>query len=361
MLMIDAHLDLAWNAHQWNRNLLHSVYTIRAQETNLPEKGRAQGTVAFPEMRRGRIAICFATLMARSTGTPLPHIDYASPTQAFGIARGHLAYYRALENERHIRIITKRAQLEQHIAEWEAWDAAHTEDTVQTPPIGLVVTMESADPILHPEEVGDWFEAGLRIIGPAHYGPGRYAGGTGTELGLSELGVQLAQAMGPAGLMLDVTHLSDQSFWQALEHYKGPAVLASHNNCRALAPHQRQCSDEQLRAIIARGGVIGAAFDIWMVVPDWNRGKTTNKDATMTMIVDHIDHVCQLAGNSQHAGLGSDLDGGYGREQAPGDLDTIADMQQVKDILAKRGYKDDDVANIMYRNWVRLLRSAWQE
>jgi membrane dipeptidase len=381
MLMIDSHLDLGWNALQWNRNLLQSVYTLRAQEKGIDEKGRAQGTVAFPEMRHGRMALCFATVLARNTGVTAPHIDFGSQAQAYAIAQGHLLYYRALEREGHIRIITGLAALDKHVAEWQAWDSAHpaagsttsaqyAEQAAKTagqvgpaqdtPPLGFVVSMESADAIRDPEQLSEWHAAGLRIIGPAHYGPGRFAGGTSTELGLTSLGVGLLAEMDRLGVILDLTHLCDESFWHALEVFHGP-VLASHNNCRALVPHQRQFSDEQLRAIIARDGVIGSAFDTWMLIPDWNKGTDTNRKAGIATVVDHIEHVCQLAGNSAHAAIGSDLDGGYGREQSPHDLDTIADMQQIAVILAQRGYQETDIAAIMHGNWLRLLRRAWSQ
>ena len=359
MLMIDSHLDLGWNALQWNRNLLQSVYTIRVQERDLAEKGRAQGTVAFPEMRRGRLALCFATVLARNTGVTAPHIDFGSQAQAYAIGQGHLLYYRALERDGIIRVITGRAALDKHMAEWEAWDGANPGPGTETPPLGFVISMESADAIRDPAQLSEWHASGLRVIGPAHYGPGRFAGGTNTELGLTPGGVGLLGEMERLGVILDLTHLSDESFWQAVEVFHGP-VLASHNNCRALVPHQRQFSDEQLRAIIERDGVIGSAFDVWMLIPNWNRGgSASNRQAGIATVVDHIEHVCQLAGNSDHAAIGSDLDGGYGREQSPHDLDTIADMQQVAVILKQRGYQDADIAAIMHGNWLRLLRRAW--
>lgn len=358
MLIIDGHLDLAWNALQWNRDLLQSVYTIRTQEIETPGKGRAQGTVAFPELRQGRVALCFATLLARSTGTPVEGVDYRSHAQAYGIARGQLAYYQALASQGTIRIITNVARLDNHIAEWQAWDADADADVNNTPPLGFVVSMESADPILNPGQLQAWWHAGLRIVGPAHYGPGRYAGGTGTELGLTTLGTALLGEMERLGVILDLTHLSDQAFWQALDQYTG-AVLASHNNCRALVPHQRQFSDEQLQAIIARDGVIGQAFDAWMLRPGWVKGESTNENVLIANVIDHIDHVCQLAGNSRHAAIGSDLDGGFGREQSPRDLDTIADLQRLPEMLTDRGYSDDDIAAILHGNWLRLLHQAW--
>ena len=355
MLIIDAHLDLSWNALQGNRDLLRSAYTIRTQEVGTPGKGRAQGTVAFPDMRQGRLAVSVVTLFARSTGRPAPHSDYASPVQSYGVAQGQLAYYRALEHEGHIRIIADCANLDSHIADWEAWERTGSADT---PPLGFVISMEGADPILKPDQLEEWVGSGLRLLGLTHYGPGRYAGGTGTELGLTELGPPLLAEMQRLGVTLDLTHCSDQAFWEALEHYEG-LVLASHNNCRTLVPHQRQFSDEQLRAIFERDGVIGAAFDAWMLQPGWVSGQSTNEAVTLNTVVDHMDHVCQLAGNSRHAGIGTDLDGGYGREQSPCDLDTIADLQKLAGLLANRGYNGDDIRAIMHGNWLRLLRQAW--
>jgi membrane dipeptidase len=220
------------------------------------------------------------------------------------------------------------------------------------------VSMESADPILTPGELENWRQAGLRLIGPAHYGPGRYAGGTGTTLGLTALGVELLRAMEQQGVGLDMTHLTDEAFWQALDLYQGP-VLASHNNCRALVPHQRQFSDDQLRALIARGVVIGAAFDNWMLQPGWKDRAADNPPVRLANVVDHIDHVCQLAGNARHAGIGSDLDGGFGREQSPADLDTIADLQLLAGLLGERGYSQADIGAILHGNWLRWLREAW--
>jgi membrane dipeptidase len=357
MLIIDGHLDLSMNALQWDRDLLQSVYTIRAQENTNPQKGRALGTVAFPEMRQGRIALSIATLIARSTGHPVPGFDFRTPMQAYAMAHGQLAYYRALEEGGHIRIITDVVGLDTHMAEWRVWE--EEADLGGTPPLGFVISMEGADPILEPQQLEAWWEAGLRLLGPTHYGPGRYAGGTGTELGLTELGPPLLAEMDRLNIALDLTHCSDQSFWQALDLYNGP-VLASHNNCRALVPHQRQFSDEQLDAIIQRGGVIGVAFDTWMLQEGWIVGETTNENVTMADVVDHIDHICQLAGNSRHAAIGTDLDGGYGREQSPADLDTIADLQRLPGLLAQRGYDSGDIDSILHGNWLRLLHKIWK-
>jgi len=356
MLIVDAHLDLAWNALQWNRDLQQSAYTIRTRESELTVPGRGQGTVALPEMRKGRVALCFTTLLARSTGHAVANLDYSSPLQAYAAAQGQLGYYRALHGAGEIRLINGLSELDEHITAWQTWEKDPLRPTPQT---GLVISMESADPILKPSQLPAWKEAGIRVIGPAHYGAGRYAGGTSTELGLTPDGLILLREMERLGIILDLTHLSDQAFWQALDIFNG-IVLASHNNCRALVPHQRQFDDAQLRAIIERGGVVGAAFDNWMIRPGWVRGAKDNPQVMMAHVVDHIDHVCQLAGNSQHAAIGSDLDGGFGREQSPSDLDTIADLQKVSEILSKRGYTEENIASIMHGNWLRLLRRAWK-
>ena len=138
-------------------------------------------------------------------------------------------------------------------------------------------------------------------------------------------------------------------------------VWASHSNCRELVPHERQFKDDQLKLLIERGAVIGGVFDAWMVVPGWERGKTLPKEAGVKLehVVDHIDHVCQLAGNTRHSGIGTDLDGGYGLEQTPSDMDTIADLQRLPDLFRARGYTDDDIADIMHGNFIRFLREAW--
>ena len=365
MIIIDSHLDLSWNALQWNRDLTQSVYTIRTLEQSVSGKGRGQNTVALPEMRQGRMALSIVTLLARSTGRTIPYVDYGSTTQAYGTARGQLAYYRALEEQKQIRILSDRSSLDAHIEEWHAWDAANPSVATEIlpgtaaapPPLGFTISMEGADPILSPDQLEEWWEVGLRLLGPTHYGPGRYAGGTGTELGLTELGAPLLREMDRLGILLDLTHLSDQAFWEALDHYQGH-VLASHNNCRALVPHQRQFSDAQLQAIFERDGVIGAAFDTWMLSATWEN-EHPNQGVTMAHVVDHIDHVCQLAGTSRHAAIGTDLDGGFGREQSPTDLDTIADLQRFPAMLTERGYSAEDINAIMHGNWIRLLRQAW--
>jgi membrane dipeptidase len=356
MIIFDAHLDLAWNAIDWNRDLRQPVDKIRKGEVeaDMKDKGRGCNTVSFPELRRGKVAVFIATLLARLLRVgAMPAIQrYSSMQAAYAAAYGQLAYYRALEQQGLLRWIKDAATLDAHVRDWQ-----RNEDS-QSLPLGFILSMEGADPVLSPEQVEEWWQAGLRIIGPAHYGVSPYAHGTGTEGGLFPLGKPLLKTMERVGMILDVTHLSDQCFDEAVDIYGGP-VLASHHNNRTLVPNQRQLTDEQTKRLIARGGVIGTALDNWMLYPGWVRGESDPKLVKLEDMVDHIDRVCQLAGNARHAAIGTDLDGGFGKEQSPHDLDTIADLQKVPAMLRKRGYKEADVEGIMHGNWVRFFKEAW--
>ncbi|MGH2350305.1 MAG: dipeptidase, partial [Chloroflexota bacterium] len=225
------------------------------------------------------------------------------------------------------------------------------------PPFGFILGTEGADCIVAPSQLALWWEDGLRVVSLVHYGVSKYAHGTGTDGPLTPDGRDLLQAMDGMGAVLDVTHQCDASFWESLGRFKGP-VLASHQNCRTLVPGDRQMDDDQLRALLERGAVIGAALDNWMLYPGYVRGQTPNTEIALADFVNHIDHVCQLAGNARHAAIGSDLDGGYGYEQTPHDLNTIADLQQVPAMLKTRGYSDDDVANVMAGNVIRFFEQA---
>ena len=353
MLIFDAHLDLSMNALEWNRDLTRSIEEIRARERGQTDKpDRGNNTVSLGEMRRGRVGICVATLIARyvKPGNPLP--GNHSPEIAWAQTQGQLAWYRAMEEAGQMRQIRDLAGLKKHVQLWE-----HPPTDA---PIGYILSLEGADSILTPGHLARAYEQGLRAIGPAHYGPGTYAQGTHVTGGLGPRGRELLAEMDRLGIILDATHLCDESFWEALEHFHGP-VWASHNNCRALVSDTRQFTDEQINALIARGAVIGGALDAWMMVPNWIRGKTKPAEAGVTLrhLVDHIDHVCQLAGSARHSGIGTDLDGGFGREQCPTDLETIADLTRVPDLLSERGYSPADIAQIMHGNWIRFLEQAW--
>lgn len=352
--ILDAHLDLSMNAMEWNRDLTQPVAAIRKREQGKTDKpDRAQGTVALPDMRRGKIGICVATQIARYVKPTNNLQGWYSPEQAWAQTQGQLAWYRAMEDRGELTQIIDADSLNAHAELW-------TDDPAPDTPIGYILSLEGADSIITPLRLERSFEQGLRALGPAHYGPGTYAQGTAHTGGLGPRGKELLQEMDRLGMILDATHLCDDSFWEALDVFQG-SVWASHNNCRKLVPNDRQFSDEQLKCLIDRGAVIGGVLDAWMLVPDWQRGVTTPEHSGVKLehVLDHMDHICQLAGNANHIGIGTDLDGGYGREQSPGDLDTIADLQRLPGLLAERGYREDEVLGVMHGNFMRFLNDAW--
>ncbi|TAK23218.1 MAG: peptidase M19 [Chloroflexota bacterium] len=355
MLVADFHLDLAMNALTLNRDLRLPVTEIRRRESGMDGKGRGLGTVALPELRSGKVGLISATLWAR-VGHPGSVVGgYCDQLVAHGHAMGQFAYYEALARCGEMTIIRDRQELDTTIAAWTAYDASPDGDP---PPVGAVIAIEGADPIVDPDEVDLWWQRGVRIVSLAHYGLSAYAHGTGQPGGLRGNAGALLRAMDSRGMILDLTHSADDTFFESLGHFGGP-VLASHSNCRDLVPGDRQLTDDMIRRVIEREGVIGAAMDDWMLYPDWVKGETPSTVVSLRDYVNHIDHVCQVAGNARHAAIGTDLDGGYGREQSPGDLDTIADLQHVAAILGHRGYGGADIERIMWRNWVDLLHRAW--
>ena len=352
-LVFDSHLDLSFSALQINRDLTQPAATVRVHDPVPTMESFGSCTVTLPELRRGKVGLVCGTVMSRLdaddywTGTGM----YAQ-SQCHGIGRGHLAYYQALERAGHIRMLHTAADLDEAVSAWQAPQA----DT----PIGLILSMESADPILDPDQVAEWRELGLRMVSISHYGTSAYSHGTGTTGGLLPTAKPLLDALKAARIVVDMTHLTDQAHWELLEAYDGP-VCASHHNCRALTPGQRQLTDEMVRSIAERDGVIGAAFDAWMLDPDWQRGVPPYRQqtqATLETVADHIDHICQLLGTSRHCGIGTDLDGGFGTEQAPRDLNTIADLQKLVPIFEKRGYSDADLRGILSDNWIRFLKET---
>jgi membrane dipeptidase len=350
-LIFDSHLDISMNAMEWNRDQRWPVDRIRQSEQGMTDKpDRGRNTVSFPALREGRVGLVVATQIGRvvKPGGPIP--GWYSQEQAWAHTQGQLQWYRAMEEAGEMKQITDGASLAEALSLWE-------NPTPKTP-IYYLLSLEGADSILSMKHLARAYAQGLRAIGPAHYGTGIYANGTDAKGRLNARGVELLKTMEQLHMILDMTHLNDDAFWHALELYQGP-VWASHNNCRKFVDHNRQFSDEMILELVQREAVIGIALDAWMMVPDWIRGKSdpVARKVTLDIMVDNIDHVCQLAGDSLHVGIGSDLDGGYGTEQCPHDLDTIADLQKVPGLLKARGYQEGDILNIMHRNFVRYLQN----
>ncbi len=355
MFTIDAHLDLSMNAMEWNRDLLKPVAEIRKREEGMTDKpDRAKGTVSLPELRKGNIGLVVATQIARVEIPGSQIKGWHSPEQAWAQTQGQLQWYKSMEEAGEMVQIKNKIELDKHLAIWL------NEESNESKPIGYILSLEGADSIVTLDHLHRAYANGLRAIGPAHYGPGRYANGTNSSGGLNGNGKALLKEMEQLNMILDATHLCDDAFWDAMELYNGP-IWASHNNCRTLVNHNRQFSDEMIKVLIEKKAVIGGALDAWMMVPGWQKGVSDPKEMNCDLekMIDHMDHICQIAGNTLHIGIGTDLDGAYGKEQCPYDVETIADLKNVPNLLMNRGYKLSDCENIMHGNWLRLLRSAW--
>jgi membrane dipeptidase len=355
-LIIDSHLDLSWNALSWNRDLSRTIAEVRQHERDMTDDdARGHGTVTFPEMRRASVAVCCATILTRAKSEVKPirklDVDVATQEIACAIGRGQLEYYRLLADRGEAAIITTQDGLRDH---WRSWQEPADASSL---PVGIILAMEGADPIISPSQVQRWWNDGLRTVGLAHYGKSHYAVGTGAAGPLTRKGIELLREFDRFGMILDVTHSSDPSFYQALDLFKGH-VMASHNNCRSLVPGDRQFSDDQIKLLLQRGAVIGVAFDAWMLHPGYVPGKTPRTAVPLHAVADQIDHICELAGDANHVAFGTDLDGGFGSEQCPAGFETIADLHKLEQILGARGYTSAQLDAIFHGNWLRFFLSA---
>jgi len=348
MLIFDSHLDLALNGVDWNRDLSLPVDEIRRQERELQMNapGRCHNTLSFPELREAEVAICLTTLLARRE----PRIDdpfgWTSPETCYAMAHAQLAYYRACERRGWLRPLRTAAELLQHWTDFR--------QSPESTPLGFILTMEGADPLLEPETIFEFHAAGLRALGLTHYGPNRYGGGTQTDLPLEPAAFPLLRYCEQLGITVDVTHLSDTAFWQVVEAFGG-RLHASHQNARGICPGQRQFSDDQIRVVIERDGVLGVALDVIMLQPGFVRGRSV-PEVSLERAVDQMDYVRELSGGSiRHLGLGTDLDGAYGYEQTPADLNRYRDVQRLVGCLRRRGYSDEEIEAIFWGNWLRFF------
>ncbi|MBK8989353.1 MAG: membrane dipeptidase [Chloroflexi bacterium] len=352
MFIVDAHLDIAYNALNHGRSPLQPLAHIRQQETADSTRGTA--TVALPDMLKGGVGLVVGTLFVTPSHAKIPILGekmvYHNADQAHGYAMQQLDYYHRLADENaFIRLVRDQADLD------EVWQS-HTADN-PAPLLGIIASMEGADPIRVPEEAEMWYERGLRLIGLA-WDDTRYATGgwSRDDQGLTKDGYRLLEVMADLGFILDLTHMSEKSTIQALERYEG-AVIASHSNCRALVEGTRQLSDTQIRLLGERDGVVGVVLYNAFLLNGWRKGD--RKEAvTLAHVIAHVDHICQLLGDARHVGIGSDLDGGFGAEHIPAGLDSIADLGKIGAALLERGYEPSDVDNILGGNWRRILRRA---
>ena len=362
-LIIDLHLDLAWDALFWNRDLTRTAQQVRSQEeSEIPQVAdgfdTGQCSVTFPEMRRGSVGIMLSTIMSRIEPRyrDSRRDGMRTQEQAMAVGRGHLAYYDAMTRRGEIKSVRSLADLEEAVEAWK--------DPGEQTPIYHILSMESADPIANPEDVEFWWNAGLRVVGPAHFGHNTYIHGTSTEGGLKPPAKALYGAMREAGMILDIAHMSDQAVWESFDLWDGP-VMASHCMCRSIVPGQRHLTDDMIRELVRRNGIIGLVFCQFFIDPavTWERRPPRHTWVSkygMEGLIPHIETIANLAGGSlANIAIGTDMDGGFGAELTPTDVTTIADLQKFPVVLREAGISDSDINGILNGNALQLFRRAW--
>ncbi len=345
-IVVDAHEDIAVNAFQYGRDVRKSALVTRREEigTGVPaENGLCM--VGLPEWLEGRVALVCGTLYAapatrRRSGTGV----YRNAEEAHRLGRQQLDLYHRLEDEEErITLVRDRSDLDAVVSSWES----------NEPRVGLLLLMEGADPIREPAEAEMWYEEGVRAVGLSWITASRYAGGNGEQGPLTDEGRDLLAVMASLGMILDVSHLAEDAFFEALDRYEG-VVFASHANPRARVPGPRQLSDTMIRRLLERNGVIGVVPYNSFLKPDWSKGGP-KQAVTLDDMVAAIDHICQISGDAQHVGIGSDFDGGFGAESTPVGIDTVADLRKVGVALGDFGYGQESVQRILSGNWLRLF------
>jgi membrane dipeptidase len=352
VIVVDAHEDIAYNALLFNRDYRRPVLKTRdleAGSATLARNGIA--TLGLPDALLGRVAVVFSTLfVAPRTGKTevWDTLTYRDPREAYQRALQQMDYYqRMADTDDSIRLIRTVADLDAVLGTWA--DGQETGQHKQ----GMVILMEGADPILAPKQFEEWYERGVRIVGPA-WSATRYAGGTGAPGRVTPLGYELLDILQGFHVILDVSHLAEESFWEALDRYEG-AIIASHSNPRRFRDSDRHLSDEMIRRLAERDGVMGIVLYNRFLDPRWSRGDRKS-NVSLARVIDAVDHVCQLTGSAAHVGIGSDFDGGFGAESIPDGLDTVGDLWAIGEALRERGYGEDEVAAILGGNMLRKLR-----
>lgn len=351
MFIVDAHLDLAYNAIRNERDLLRPVSEIRVAEA---KEGKTLGTaiVTFPELQRANVGLVFATIFVGPTRSAMfnegEKLVYSTIDEAHRQGQIQLDYYHSLwDTVDYLRPVQKVSDLEMIVSSHE---------NGEEPLVGMVVLMEGADPIRHPEELEYWYERGLRIVGLA-WDDTRYAAGAWREGGgLTSEGYQLLEIMADFGMILDLTHMGEEGTFQALDSYEGQ-IIASHSNARSLVPGQRQLSDTQILRLVERDGLIGIVLANAFLRKGHGRGDPKEL-VTLEHVVAHIDHICQLVGDADHVGLGTDFDGGFGVESVPSEISGVSDLPLIAKALTEYGYGEQDAEGVLGGNWLRLLGAS---
>lgn len=354
MIVVDAHEDIAYNFLCYGRDYRSSALSNRRAEAKTETLERAgTATVGLPESMAGNVSIVFSTLFvapAKGQVSPWDRLKYKTPQEAYRLGLEQLDYYHRLADEsEQLQLVRSSAELDAVLATWG--DDADPEKRRQ----GLVILMENADPIVEPRQFEEWYERGVRVVGPAWAGT-RYCGGTGDPGPLTPLGRELLDVMASFNALLDLSHMAELSYLEAIDHYTGQ-IIASHSNPRAFVNTDRHLSDEMIRRLAERDGVMGIVLYNRFLKEGWQ--KADGKQAVpLSVVLDAIDYVCQLTGSAAHVGLGSDFDGGFGAESTPEGIDTVGDLPKIGDGLRERGYTDADIAAVLGGNMLRKLRQV---
>jgi membrane dipeptidase len=337
-------------------------YTRSAADTRKLEVGsravehNGDTLIGWLDYQRGQVAIVFSTLFAapiRFKSSDAENQIYKNFDEAHKLYREQLMTYHRMTDSipDKFRLIASNSDLKQVIKHWDS-------SSENGHPVGMIVLMEGAEGVRHPSELEEWHELGVRLIGPAWVGT-RYCGGWREPGPLTEDGRELLSAMTDYNFILDLSHMDEQAAIEALDLYRGP-VVGTHGNCLALMQNSnsnRHFSDRIIEGIIERDGVVGVVpFNSYLKV-GWDLKKGSRREEVpLDVVASHIDHICQLAGDSLHAGIGSDFDGGFGLQHVPPEIDTIADLQKLISLLQARGYTETDAANILGGNWIARLK-----
>jgi membrane dipeptidase len=355
-LIIDAHQDIAWNYFNNGRDFRRSAHEHRHRETDpvrLKRFGRCM--IGLQEEIEGQVAVAFGSIFVSPSWRKQyaeERILYDTPDEAYRLGTQQLEYYHRLaDQEERVVLVMSQDDLDAVLATWED---VKSEDDHR---FGIVILMEGADPILEPAQIEAWYERGLRIIGPA-WTATRYAGGTKAPGPLTDLGRELLDSMRAYNMILDLSHMTPEGIFEALDRYDGP-LFASHANPLRFRPDRpdRNLSDEIIHLIAQRDGVVGIMPYNLFLVEGWRLGDR-KEAATIDTVIAAIDHVCQITGSARHTGIGSDFDGGFGSEATPVGFDTIIDLQKIGDELAECGYSEGDITAILSGNFLRVLRAG---
>ncbi|MHB0966307.1 MAG: dipeptidase [Bellilinea sp.] len=353
--IIDAHQDIAYNMYSFGRDYRQSAAVTRARETGtrIPELQNGQSTLGWPEYQQAQLAVIFATLFVlprKYKTNESERVDFATLEEAYRLTHAQMDIYNRLADESpdQFTLVKDLPGLAKVLNAWEG-------DPTAAHPVGLVLSMEGAEGVSGPAELEEWWEQGVRLIGPVWAGT-RYCGGTYEGGRFTSEGFRLLENMANLGYTLDIAHMKEEPALQALDRYSG-AIIASHANARALLkedPTQRHLTDTVIRSLVERDGIIGVVPFNRFLLSGW-KNTDPREQVTLEMVVDHIDHICQIAGDALHVGLGTDYDGGFGWPAIPLELNTIADLPKLAQPLTTRGYSPEEIEAIFSGNWQRLL------